>query len=32
MRRDPGPGYTIIDEGTGFTYRPGQLVMARGRR
>lgn len=26
---DPGPGYTIVDEGTGFTYRPGQLVMAR---
>lgn len=26
---DPGPGYTIFDEGTGFTYRPGQLVMAR---
>lgn len=28
---DPGPGYNIKDEGTGFTYRPGQLVMARGR-
>ena len=27
---DPGPGYNIKDEGTGFTYRPGQLVMARG--
>ena len=26
---DPGPGYTIKDEGTGFTYRPGQIVMAR---
>ena len=26
---DPGPGYTLWDEGTGFTYRPGQLVMAR---
>ena len=26
---DPGPGYTLQDEGTGFTYRPGQLVMAR---
>lgn len=26
---DPGPGYTIADEGTGFTYEPGQLVMAR---
>ncbi|MGZ4710979.1 MAG: peptidylprolyl isomerase [Acidimicrobiales bacterium] len=26
---DPGPGYTIDDEGTGFTYHPGQLVMAR---
>ncbi|MET0578053.1 MAG: peptidylprolyl isomerase [Ilumatobacteraceae bacterium] len=23
------PGYDIPDEGTGFTYRPGQLVMAR---
>lgn len=28
---DPGPGYTIKDEGTGFTYRPGQLVMARSQ-
>ncbi len=28
---DPGPGYTIKDEGTGFTYRPGQIVMARTR-
>ena len=27
---DPGPGYNIKDEGTDFTYRPGQLVMARG--
>ena len=26
---DPGPGYTIPDEGSGFTYEPGQLVMAR---
>ena len=26
---DPGPGYTLWDEGTGFTYQPGQLVMAR---
>lgn len=26
---DPGPGYTIPDEGEGFTYEPGQLVMAR---
>ena len=26
---DPGPGYTIPDEGSGFTYAPGQLVMAR---
>lgn len=26
---DPGPGYTLQDEGRGFTYRPGQLVMAR---
>ena len=26
---DPGPGYTLWDEGTGFSYRPGQLVMAR---
>ena len=26
---DPGPGYLIWDEGSGFTYRPGQLVMAR---
>ena len=28
---DPGPGYTLWDEGTGFTYRRGQLVMARPR-
>lgn len=26
---DPGPGYTIKDEGSGFTYAPGDLVMAR---
>jgi cyclophilin family peptidyl-prolyl cis-trans isomerase len=26
---DPGPGYTIKDEGSGFTYQPGDLVMAR---
>ena len=26
---DSGPGYTIQDEGTGFTYAPGDLVMAR---
>ena len=26
---DPGPGYNIQDEGTGFSYIPGQLVMAR---
>ncbi len=26
---DPGPGYTIADEGTGFTYQPGDLAMAR---
>ena len=26
---DPGPGYTIPDEGAGFTYEPGQIVMAR---
>ena len=26
---DPGPGYTIVDEGSGFTYEPGQIVMAR---
>jgi cyclophilin family peptidyl-prolyl cis-trans isomerase len=26
---DPGPGYTIKDEGSGFTYVPGDLVMAR---
>ncbi|MCY3961121.1 MAG: peptidylprolyl isomerase [bacterium] len=26
---DPGPGYTIWDEGSGFTYRPGLLAMAR---
>jgi peptidyl-prolyl cis-trans isomerase B (cyclophilin B) len=26
---DPGPGYTITDEGSGYTYQEGQLVMAR---
>ena len=26
---DPGPGYVVWDEGSGFSYRPGQLVMAR---
>ena len=26
---DPGPGYTIPDEGSSFTYEPGQIVMAR---
>ncbi|WP_419926895.1 peptidylprolyl isomerase [Candidatus Poriferisocius sp.] len=26
---DPGPGYTIADEGSGFAYEPGQIVMAR---
>lgn len=26
---DPGPGYTIEDEGTGFKYTEGDLVMAR---
>jgi len=26
---DPGPGYTIPDEGSGYTYAPGDLVMAR---
>jgi cyclophilin family peptidyl-prolyl cis-trans isomerase len=26
---DPGPGYTIKDEGTGFAYTPGDVVMAR---
>jgi cyclophilin family peptidyl-prolyl cis-trans isomerase len=26
---DPGPGYTIADEGGKFTYQPGDLVMAR---
>ena len=26
---DAGPGNEIWDEGSGFTYRPGQLVMAR---
>jgi cyclophilin family peptidyl-prolyl cis-trans isomerase len=27
---DPGPGYTIKDEGGKFSYKPGDLVMARG--
>ncbi|MFA5565144.1 MAG: peptidylprolyl isomerase [Acidimicrobiia bacterium] len=26
---DPGPGYTIADEGSDWTYEPGDLVMAR---
>ncbi len=26
---DPGPGYTIKDEGSGFKYAPGDLTMAR---
>ena len=26
---DPGPGYTIPDEGSGFAYEAGQIVMAR---
>ncbi len=26
---DPGPGYTIKDEGSGYTYAAGDLVMAR---
>jgi cyclophilin family peptidyl-prolyl cis-trans isomerase len=26
---DPGPGFTINDEGPHFTYKPGELVMAR---
>lgn len=26
---DPGPGYTIPDEGDSWTYEPGDLVMAR---
>ena len=26
---DPGPGYTIPDEGSGFSYAAGDLVMAR---
>ena len=26
---DPGPGYTIADEGGPYTYEPGDLVMAR---
>ncbi len=27
---DPGPGYNIKDEGSGFTYSDGDVVMARG--
>ena len=27
---DPGPGYTIQDEGSGFKYSAGDIVMARG--
>jgi cyclophilin family peptidyl-prolyl cis-trans isomerase len=26
---DPGPGYTIKDEGSGYKYTPGDLTMAR---
>jgi cyclophilin family peptidyl-prolyl cis-trans isomerase len=29
--QDPGPGYTIKDEGGKFTYKEGQLVMARSQ-
>jgi cyclophilin family peptidyl-prolyl cis-trans isomerase len=28
---DPGPGYNIEDEGSGFTYAEGDVVMARSR-
>ena len=28
---DPGPGYTIPDEGKGFKYAAGDLVMARSQ-
>ena len=28
---DPGPGYNIKDEGTGFSYSEGDVVMARGQ-
>jgi cyclophilin family peptidyl-prolyl cis-trans isomerase len=28
---DPGPGYTIKDEGTGFQYSEGDVVMARSQ-
>ncbi|MGH9283126.1 MAG: peptidylprolyl isomerase, partial [Acidimicrobiales bacterium] len=28
---DPGPGYNIKDEGTGFTYSEGDVVMARSQ-
>lgn len=28
---DPGPGYTIKDEGTGFQYTEGDVVMARSQ-
>lgn len=27
---DPGPGYDLPDEGTGFTYAEGDVAMARG--
>lgn len=27
---DPGPGYTIEDEGGPYTYEPGMIAMARG--
>ncbi|MET0325230.1 MAG: peptidylprolyl isomerase [Ilumatobacteraceae bacterium] len=29
QNNEQSPGYDIPDEGTGFTYHPGQLVMAR---
>lgn len=28
---DPGPGYNIKDEGSGFKYTPGDVVMARAQ-
>jgi peptidyl-prolyl cis-trans isomerase B (cyclophilin B) len=28
---DPGPGYTIKDEGSGYKYAAGDIVMARGQ-
>jgi cyclophilin family peptidyl-prolyl cis-trans isomerase len=31
FNNDPGPGYTIPDEGTGFKYTEGDLVMARSQ-